>query len=94
MIKVLNLAIRCQKVNRQYLMCFFRLFQKITSNYLFGFQSFQKMISDLENIDEEVKELLQNYKFKKATTYEPCTIKNFKECLIGLSEVRLLKILI
>ncbi|CAH0722665.1 unnamed protein product, partial [Brenthis ino] len=42
--------------------------------------------SDLENIDEEVKELLQNYKFKKATAYEPCTLKNFKECLIGLSE--------
>lgn len=46
------------------------------------------MSSDFESMDEEVKELLQNYKFKKATAYEPCTLKNFKECLIGLSEVR------
>ncbi|CAK1599928.1 unnamed protein product [Parnassius mnemosyne] len=36
--------------------------------------------------DEEVRELLENYKFKKATIYEPCTLKNFKECLIGLHE--------
>ncbi|XP_053601144.1 uncharacterized protein LOC128669923 [Plodia interpunctella] len=43
-------------------------------------------LSDFENLDEEVKELLQNYKHKKATAYEPCTLKNFKECLIGLSE--------
>ncbi|XP_068628913.1 centrosomin-like [Battus philenor] len=44
--------------------------------------------SEFENIDldEEVKELLENYKYKRATLYEPCTIKNFKECLIGISE--------
>ncbi|CAG9575911.1 unnamed protein product [Danaus chrysippus] len=41
---------------------------------------------EIENLDEEVKELLQNYKYKKATIYEPCTHQNFKECLIGLSE--------
>lgn len=45
-------------------------------------------MSDWENLDEEVKELLQNYKHKKATTYEPCTLENYKECLVGLREVR------
>lgn len=44
-------------------------------------------LSDCESLDEEVKELLRNYKHKRATTYEPCTLENFKECLIGLSEV-------
>nr|XP_034840961.1 uncharacterized protein LOC117996925 [Maniola hyperantus] len=39
-----------------------------------------------ESLDDEVKELLQNYRYKKATAYEPCTLKNFKECLIGLHE--------
>ncbi|XP_050354246.1 uncharacterized protein LOC126776031 [Nymphalis io] len=42
--------------------------------------------SDNESLDDEIKELLENYKFKKATIYEPCTLKNFKECLIGLNE--------
>ncbi|KAJ0181253.1 hypothetical protein K1T71_003338 [Dendrolimus kikuchii] len=42
--------------------------------------------SEFESLDDEVKELLLNYKHKKATTYEPCTLQNFKECLIGLSE--------
>ncbi|CAH2068757.1 unnamed protein product, partial [Iphiclides podalirius] len=42
--------------------------------------------SEFDSLDEEVKELLLNYKFKKATSYEPCTIKNFKECLIGINE--------
>lgn len=46
-------------------------------------------ISEFEALDEEVKELLQNYKHKKATAYEPCTLKNIKECLIGLHEVSL-----
>lgn len=46
------------------------------------------MSSEFDSMDEEVKELLQNYKFKKATACEPCTLKNFKECLIGISEVR------
>lgn len=50
-------------------------------------------LSDFESLDEEVKELLRNYKHKKATTYEPCTLENFKECLIGLSEVSFLKII-
>lgn len=45
------------------------------------------LLNELESLDEEVKELIQNYKHKKATTYEPCTLKNFKECLIGLNEV-------
>ncbi|XP_049887553.1 uncharacterized protein LOC126381965 [Pectinophora gossypiella] len=39
-----------------------------------------------ESLDEEVKELLKNYKHKKATVYEPCDHENFRECLIGLSE--------
>ncbi|XP_023945825.2 uncharacterized protein LOC112051426 [Bicyclus anynana] len=39
-----------------------------------------------ESLDDEVKELLLNYRYKKATAYEPCTLKNFKECLIGLHE--------
>ncbi|CAK1548471.1 unnamed protein product [Leptosia nina] len=39
-----------------------------------------------ESLDEEIRELLENYKDKKATIYEPCTQKNYKECLIGLSE--------
>lgn len=43
--------------------------------------------TEFENIDDEIKELMENYKDKKATIYEPCTKKNFKECLIGLSEV-------
>ncbi|XP_075978625.1 uncharacterized protein LOC142978178 [Anticarsia gemmatalis] len=43
-------------------------------------------VEEYEALDEEVKELLQNYKHKRATAYEPCTIKNFKECLIGLHE--------
>ncbi|XP_059049335.1 uncharacterized protein LOC131844456 [Achroia grisella] len=43
-------------------------------------------MSEFECLDEEVKELLQNYKHKKATVYEPCTQNNIKECLIGLSE--------
>lgn len=49
----------------------------------------QKMAfnSEYDDLDEEVKELLLNYKFKKVTLYEPCTIKNFKECLIGINEV-------
>lgn len=45
-------------------------------------------LSEFESLDEEVKELLENYKFKKATLYEPCTVKNFKECLIGIYEVK------
>lgn len=47
-------------------------------------------LSDCESLDEEVKELLRNYKHKRATIYEPCTLENFKECLIGLSEVSFL----
>ncbi|XP_026726128.1 uncharacterized protein LOC113492715 [Trichoplusia ni] len=43
-------------------------------------------VEEFESLDEEVKELILNYRFKRATTYEPCTLKNFKECLIGLSE--------
>ncbi|KAM3966722.1 uncharacterized protein ACR2FA_012266 [Aphomia sociella] len=43
-------------------------------------------MSEFESLDEEVKELLQNYKHKKATVYEPCTHKNINECLIGLRE--------
>ncbi|XP_039765774.1 uncharacterized protein LOC120637816 [Pararge aegeria] len=39
-----------------------------------------------ESLDEEVKELLLNYRYKKATAYEPCTLKNYKQCLIGLHE--------
>lgn len=42
--------------------------------------------SEFECLDEEVKELLRNYRHKKATAYEPCTRKNFMECLIGLTE--------
>lgn len=45
--------------------------------------------TNFESLDEEVKELLRNYKFKKASVFEPCTQDNFKECLIGLSEVEL-----
>ncbi|XP_045454854.1 uncharacterized protein LOC123664336 [Melitaea cinxia] len=41
---------------------------------------------NIESLDDEIKELLDNYKSKKATIHEPCTLKNFKECLIGLSE--------
>ncbi|XP_041974226.1 uncharacterized protein LOC121729695 [Aricia agestis] len=45
------------------------------------------MISqEYESLDEEVKELLQHYKLKMTTAYEPCNEKNFKECLIGLHE--------
>ncbi|KAG6452560.1 uncharacterized protein LOC115445103 isoform X2 [Manduca sexta] len=39
-----------------------------------------------DNLDEEVKELLQHYKHKKATGYEPCTLENFKLQLLRLSE--------
>lgn len=42
---------------------------------------------EFETLDDEVKELIQNYKHKRATAYEPCTLKNYKECLIGLGEV-------
>ncbi|CAG9782937.1 unnamed protein product [Diatraea saccharalis] len=42
--------------------------------------------SEFEILDEEVRELLQNYKHKRATVYEPCTLNNIKECLIGLNE--------
>lgn len=49
------------------------------------------LISELESLDDEVKELIQNYKHKKATAYEPCTLKNFRECLIGLNEVSTIK---
>ncbi|XP_048006018.1 uncharacterized protein LOC125241534 [Leguminivora glycinivorella] len=42
--------------------------------------------SEFESLDEEVRELLQNYKFKKATVYQPCMNTNIKECLIGISE--------
>ncbi|KAL0895626.1 hypothetical protein ABMA27_011715 [Loxostege sticticalis] len=42
--------------------------------------------SVFQDLDEEVLGLLQNYKHKKATTYEPCTLKNISECLIGLNE--------
>ncbi|XP_063546136.1 uncharacterized protein LOC134754009 [Cydia strobilella] len=42
--------------------------------------------SEFESLDDEIRELLQNYKFKKATVYEPCTNTNIKECLIGLTE--------
>lgn len=44
-------------------------------------------VEEFESLDEEVKELILNYRFKRASAYEPCTLKNFKECLIGLSEV-------
>lgn len=43
--------------------------------------------TEFETLDDEVRELLQNYKHKRATVYEPCTLKNIHECLIGLSEV-------
>ncbi|KAJ8733970.1 hypothetical protein PYW07_014521 [Mythimna separata] len=43
-------------------------------------------VEEFETLDEEVRELIQNYKHKRATAYEPCTLKNIKECLIGLSE--------
>lgn len=43
-------------------------------------------IEEFESLDEEVKELIQNYRYKKSTTYEPCTVKNFKDCLIGLHQ--------
>ncbi|XP_047036440.1 uncharacterized protein LOC124642169 [Helicoverpa zea] len=43
-------------------------------------------VQEFETLDEEVRELIQNYKHKRATAYEPCTVKNIKECLIGLSE--------
>ncbi|XP_038209171.1 uncharacterized protein LOC119830284 [Zerene cesonia] len=43
-------------------------------------------LREFEDLDEEVKELLENYKFKRATFYEPCTRNNIKDCLIGLSE--------
>ncbi|CAH0406020.1 unnamed protein product [Chilo suppressalis] len=42
--------------------------------------------NEFEFLDEEVRELLENYKHKKATVYEPCTLKNVKECLIGINE--------
>ncbi|CAB3237362.1 unnamed protein product [Arctia plantaginis] len=44
------------------------------------------MFGEFQALDEEVKELLQNYRHKRATAYEPCTLTNFKECLIGLHE--------
>lgn len=50
-------------------------------------------LSDCESLDEEVKELLRNYKHKRVTIYEPCTLDNYKECLIGLSEVSFLLII-
>lgn len=40
-----------------------------------------------KELDEEIKELLENYKYKKATVYEPCNAFNYRECLIGLREV-------
>uniref|UniRef100_A0A2A4IZU5 Uncharacterized protein n=1 Tax=Heliothis virescens TaxID=7102 RepID=A0A2A4IZU5_HELVI len=43
-------------------------------------------VQEFETLDEEVRELIQNYKHKRATAYEPCTVRNIKECLIGLSE--------
>ncbi|KAG7304511.1 hypothetical protein JYU34_011460 [Plutella xylostella] len=43
-------------------------------------------LSEFEALEEEVKELLENYKYKKPTAYEPCTLKNINECLIGLRE--------
>lgn len=45
------------------------------------------MFGEFQALDEEVKELLQNYRHKRATAYEPCTLTNFKECLVGLHEV-------
>lgn len=44
-------------------------------------------VEEFETLDDEVRELIQNYKHKRATAYEPCTLNNIKECLIGLSEV-------
>ncbi|KOB74459.1 Afadin-and alpha-actinin-binding protein [Operophtera brumata] len=44
------------------------------------------LLNEFESLDDEVKELLQNYKHKKATIYEPCTLINYRECLIGLGE--------
>lgn len=46
-------------------------------------------VEEFETLDEEVRELILNYKQKRATAYAPCTVKNIKECLIGLSEVSL-----
>ncbi|XP_035429626.1 uncharacterized protein LOC118262410 isoform X1 [Spodoptera frugiperda] len=43
-------------------------------------------VEEFETLDDEVRELIQNYKHKRATAYEPCTLNNIKECLIGLSE--------
>jgi hypothetical protein len=48
--------------------------------------------TEFESLDDEIKELLNNYEHKKATYYEPCTLKNIKECLIGLHEVRLFQV--
>ncbi|KAL4715217.1 hypothetical protein ACJJTC_007799 [Scirpophaga incertulas] len=41
---------------------------------------------EYENFDAEIRELLANYKHKKTTIYEPCTLNNVKECLIGMNE--------
>lgn len=45
------------------------------------------MASNYETLDDEIKELLENYKHKRSSVYEPCKIGNIKECLIGLREV-------
>ncbi|XP_028175081.1 uncharacterized protein LOC114363529 [Ostrinia furnacalis] len=42
--------------------------------------------NEFQDLDDEVLELLKNYKHKKATAYEPCSLKNINECLIGLRE--------
>lgn len=47
------------------------------------------MTDDCDLFGQEIKELLQNYKQKKTTVYEPCTVNNYIECLIGLREVNL-----
>lgn len=44
------------------------------------------MASNYETLDDEIKELLENYKHKRSSVYEPCKIGNIKECLIGLRE--------
>lgn len=54
---------------------------------------FKMSFLNIESLDDEIKELLDNYKSKKATIHEPCTLKNFKECVIGLSEVELFYII-
>lgn len=51
---------------------------------------FKMSFLNIESLDDEIKELLDNYKSKKATIHEPCTLKNFRECVIGLSEVRII----